>query len=459
MKPGKFGNSIVYSFTDERHIAPLVVLRIAFGAIMFISTIRFIMKGWVVDFYVNPKFHFTFYGFDWVKPFNETGMYLVFAVMAIAALGIMFGFFYRISSLAFFISFFYIELLDKTYYLNHYYFVTLISFLLLFVPANRYFSFDVRRNPSLNATHVPGWMINIFKLQLFIVYFFAGISKINYDWLIEAMPLKIWLPANQHLPVIGYWLGQTWVAYFFSWFGLVYDLSIGFLLLDHRTRKIAYITVIIFHVLTALLFKIGMFPYIMICVTIIFFSENFQLNLIRKIKALFRMNGSEVVSSHPERLISQRPWITVLLVSYFTLQLLVPFRYLLYPGKLFWTEEGYRFSWRVMLMEKGGTAFFYVEDVKTGRKFEAFNPGLLTSLQEKMMTTQPDMILQYAHFLDAEYRKKGMTDPIVTVQSYVTLNGAGSRLFIDSTVDLSAQKESFLPKSWILSPDKKIVKP
>jgi hypothetical protein len=52
-------------------IAPLAVLRIAFGAVMLISTVRFLLRGWVYAFYIKPKFHFTFYGFDWVKPLGQ----------------------------------------------------------------------------------------------------------------------------------------------------------------------------------------------------------------------------------------------------------------------------------------------------------------------------------------------------------------------------------------------------
>jgi hypothetical protein len=123
---------------------------------------------------------------------------------------------------------------------------------------------------------------------------------------------------------------------------------------------------------------------------------------------------------------------------------------MLYPGKLFWSEEGYRFSWRVMLMEKSGTAFFYVTDPKTGHSSEIINSRYLTHLQEKMMATQPDMLLQYAHYLADVYRQKGISDPVVTTQCYVTLNGSGSRLFIDSTVDLAKQEEGFAAKTWIL---------
>jgi hypothetical protein len=397
---------------------------------MFISVIRFILKGWVSAFYIKPVFHFTFYGFEWVRPLGATGMYLLFALLVATSLFITIGLFYRASIIVFFTGFTYVELIDKTTYLNHYYFISVMAFLLIWVPADRYLSVDVWRKPEKQITKVPAWCIDIFKLQLIMVYFFAGVSKLNYDWLIDAMPLRIWLPGQSSLPIIGPLLAQVWVAYVFSWFGAIFDLLIGFFLLNDRTRKVAYMFVVIFHLVTGWLFKIGMFPYIMILATLVFFR--------------WEPKTSNERTYHPNKI------ILAVLALHFTMQLLIPLRYLLYPDKLYWTEEGYRFSWRVMLMEKGGTAFFHVQDPATGRTAEIINSKYLTHFQETQMSTQPDMILQYAHLLADEYRKQGIQHPIVTVQSYVTLNGSGSRLYIDSTVNLADEEDGWGRKKWIL---------
>jgi hypothetical protein len=282
------------------------------------------------------------------------------------------------------------------------------------------------------------------------VYFYAGIAKLNYDWLVNTMPLKIWLPANTNLPVIGSFLDKVWVAYFFSWFGAFYDLSIPFLLYLKKTRFIAYFLVVIFHLSTALLFQIGMFPYIMILITLIFFSEKFHKNILNSLKGVFGANNRVMKPVFFKISAPGLNIIAVLLIVHFTVQLIFPFRHFLYPDNLFWTEQGYRFSWRVMLMEKAGSAFFYVGDPDTGRKEEVSNLKYLTKNQEKMMSTQPDMILQFAHFLEEEYKKKGIKNPVVTVKSYVTLNGKGSKLLIDTKTDLTELKDGFSPKSWIL---------
>jgi hypothetical protein len=77
-----------------------------------------------------------------------------------------------------------------------------------------------------NASRKFHWNIDILKLLLAIVYVYAGLAKLNSDWLLEAMPLKIWLPNNSNLPLIGSLLNETWVHYVFSWTGAIYDLEL-----------------------------------------------------------------------------------------------------------------------------------------------------------------------------------------------------------------------------------------
>jgi hypothetical protein len=416
---------------------------------MFISLTRFVWKGWVYNLYVLPKMYFPYYGFEWVKPLPETGMYLVFAAMLLASLGILAGLFYRFSAILFFLLFTYVELIDKTNYLNHYYFVSLVSFLLIFSPAGKSFSMDNKLFRRPEQERVPYYFIFVLQLQMFIVYFFAGLAKINHAWLIEAQPLRTWLPAFSHFHLIGDYMEKAWVAYFFSWFSCAYDLLIGFFLFNRRTSAIAYMFVLIFHLATALFFNIGMFPYIMITITLIFFREEVHVKIVNALKKLLLYKTTTTSFSFTPSFVRA---FTLVSLVYFLVQVLVPMRYLLYSGKLFWTEQGYRFSWRVMLMEKAGTAFFYVRDGQTGQQTEVDNKQYLTYVQEKMMATQPDMMVDYARFLKKEFTRLGFKDPQVRAQSYVTLNGCGSREFIDPNVDLSLESNSFFQnKAWIKS--------
>ncbi|HAS39552.1 MAG TPA: HTTM domain-containing protein [Microscillaceae bacterium] len=423
-------------------IAPLISFRIIFGALMLYSTIRFIAKGWVYTHLVAPKLHFTYFGFAWIKPLPEVWMYGVFGLMVLACVGIILGCFYRVATITFFLTFTYTELIDITYYLNHYYFVSLVAFLLIFVPANRAFSVDVRRKPHLQQNEVPAWTIGIFKLQIAIVYFYAGLAKMNSEWLLDAMPLTIWLPAKTSLPVIGFIFKYKITAYLFSWAGMLFDTFIVGFLLWRKTRILAYVAVVVFHTLTALLFQIGVFPLVMSCCVLIFFSAEFHERLIPL--------GNACLGGHYAPLKSWRKVTTAFLVVFFAFQVLFPWRYLLYKGNLFWTEEGYRFSWRVMLMEKAGTATFFIKDTKTGREGAVPNRQFLNDVQEKQMAMQPDLILQYAHFLKKHYAKKGVTNPEVRAKVQVTLNARPSQLLIDPQVDLGKIQDGWKQKYWIL---------
>lgn len=430
--------------------APLAVFRICFGVLIFLSLVRFAAYGWIDKFYIQPEFFFSYYGFEWVKPVG-LATYGLFALCGLAALGVALGYRYRISAILLFSSFTYIELMDKTTYLNHYYFISLLSFLLIFIPAGVYFSADALRRPKAAYQQVPKWSMDALKLMLTIVYFYAGLAKLNSDWLLEAMPLKIWLPARYHLPLIGGLLQQEWAHYAFSWAGALYDLCIPFFLWYRPTRRFAFAAVVGFHLLTRLLFPIGMFPYIMIVSTLIFFDVDFHRNLLRRLQSWLHIPNQAFAAQRALQLPKWRNQLVALgFGSFFAVQLLFPFRYVLYPGELFWTEEGYRFSWRVMLMEKAGYAQFRIVDSATGASFAVDNRAYLHPIQEKQMATQPDFILEFAHFLAEEYRQQGVTEPEVYVESYVALNGRRSRAYIDPTVNLAAVKASILPKDWIL---------
>jgi hypothetical protein len=454
-------------------IAPLVTLRVVVGAMLVFSTLRFWALGWIDDHYIRPIFHFKYFGFEWVEPLSATGMYAVHALLIVSSLCVMLGLFYRLAAAAQFLLFTYTELIDLTYYLNHYYFVSIVCGLLIFVPANRAYSLDVLRRPAIFQSKIPRWAIFIFQLQLGIVYFYAGLWKINYDWLVNALPLKIWVPANDQLPLVGWLFQQKITPYLFSWAGMLYDVTIVFWLAWARSRPWAYLTVIVFHTLTGLMFQIGVFPLVMMGATLIFFSGKWHERLFVMLKTSVRSKRSSVgfdapveradpyrmtnveyakdaqplnfSTSQPKFIIHRSSLITL----FFIFQILFPWRYLLYPGSVFWTEEGYRFSWRVMLMEKAGTATFFVKDSKTGREGEVVNSEFLNPHQEKQMAMQPDMILQFAYFLKKHYEQRGVSNPVVRAEVYVTLNARPSKLLIDPNIDLTKIRDSWSHKTWI----------
>ena len=440
--------NITKYLNKKQDSSSLAIFRLGFGFLMLFSVIRIWNKGWIKELYIDPSFHFSYYGFEWIKPIGDY-TYLIFLICAISSFCVAIGFKYRISIILLFLSFTYAELMDKTTYLNHYYLVSLISFLMIFFPANAAFSVDnliKKKSYSL----IPKWNVDSLKLMICIVYFYAGIAKINTDWLIEAQPLRIWLTSKYDLPIVGNTLFQMdWVHVFFSWAGMFYDLFIAFILLYKRTRPFGFFLVITFHIMTAILFPaIGMFPYIMITSSIIFLEPKTHKKILDKCFAFFKKFFDKV--SKIERYDYRRARLAQsLLIIFFTIQLFFPFRYFLYPGELFWNEQGYRFSWRVMLIEKKGFTEFKVVDGETSESFYVLNEEFLTEFQERQMSFQPDFILEYAHYLGDYYNKNGYNDVEVYAESYVTLNGRTSKVFVDPNVDLMKERRGFSNKKWI----------
>lgn len=436
-------------FQKTTSAAPLAVFRIALGLLLFASIVRFWAKGWINELYILPKHFFPFYGFEFVKPLGEY-TYLLFAICGLCALLVALGLFYRAASIGLFLSFTYIELIDKSTYLNHYYFISMICLMMVFLPANAYYSLDSKRRKDGVSNEIPLWCLDVLKCFVCVVYLYAGLAKVNSDWLLHAQPLRIWLPAKNDLPLIGPLFNHEWVAYAFSWTGCLYDLTIPFLLLNARTRAFAYTAVIGFHLLTSILFPIGMFPYIMIATALIFLSADLHEKILRR---LSRFMGASAEPAQPARPYAYTTRSSQLLrygfAVFLLIQVALPWRYLLYPDELFWTEEGYRFSWRVMLMEKAGYAQFVVKDT-TGHQAIVDNREFLTPLQEKMMSTQPDMMLQYAHVLQKHFESKGFESPGVYVDSYVTVNGRLGKPMVNSLTDLAKEKESLRHKTWLL---------
>ena len=206
---------------------------------------------------------------------------------------------------------------------------------------------------------------------------------------------------------------------------------------------------IVFHLFTRVLFNIGVFPYVMIVATTIFFEGRVHQQWVDAFQKYYNLKPTKQVQELYTP-ISQK-LILMTLGFFMLIQLLLPFRYVLYPGELFWTEEGYRFSWRVMLIEKGGQTDFKVLNYDTGKTCTVDIDKYLTPFQKKEMTTQPDFILEFAHYVAKKYKEEYQLDNIgIFVSGYVSLNARISKPFIDPNVDLLKIEENFRPKKWVL---------
>lgn len=167
---------------------------------------------------------------------------------------------------------------------------------------------------------------------------------------------------------------------------------------------------------------------------------------------------------------SAKTFVIIFVVIWMLTQLLIPLRHYFIPGDSNWTDEGYHFSWRMMLKQRHCRLRFFVYDPVTENKFELERNSISWDACENLAS--PEMIWQYAKYLKSrlsllDIESRGMQrDAIeryqILAEARTSLNHRPYLLQIDPAVDLSRQSYSlFRHNSWILlqSDSLRILKP
>lgn len=433
----------------ERLFAPvdaasLAVLRIAYGALMVWEVWRYWRAGWITEYFVTPTFFFRYAGFEWLPAPSPAAVYWLWGLMAAAAAGVALGLWYRVSAAVLTLVFTYFFLLDASNYLNHFYLICLLGGLLTFVPAHRIWSLDAWRRSRREQT-VPAWTVWLFRFQVGVPYFFGGVAKLERDWLL-GIPMRDMLLPKMHLPIVGPYLLEWWVADVFAFGGLLFDLLIVPFLVWKRTRVPAFIVCVLFHLTNKLLLNIGIFPWMMIGATTIFFEPDWP----RRLPWIGRRRAAGPNASPPLVWTTSRRCVVAALAAWVLVQTALPLRHYFYAGSTSWTEIGHRFSWRMKLRTKEAIVLFYLVDPRTGEAVPFDASPYVTRRQIGEMSQHPDMILQFGRFLGEQLDAVGYGQHEVRAEAWCSLNGRDPQLLIDPAVDLSQQRRGVDTDAWIM---------
>lgn len=420
--------------------ASLAVFRVVFGVVMLVDIVRYWSNGWIESYFAEPKHFFSYPLFDFVKPLPGIFLDVHFGVLACAAICIALGLYTRIAAAVFAAGFWWWFLCDQTHYLNHYYLIALIATLLVFVPTERAFSLDARFRPRPEGPTAPAWAVGLLRFQIGVPYVFGGIAKLNSDWFARE-PMRMWLRMRSDVPLFGPYVTEEWCVAAFVWGGLLLDLLIVPALLWRRTRPFAYLAAVVFHGTNEFIFAIGIFPWLMMAATTIYFEPDWPRRLLRR--------PALALASIPVTPPSVRPRILALLSIWVTFQCLVPLRHFLYPGNASWTEEGHLYAWHMKLRDKSGTGKFTGRETATGRTFEIDPRDYLTREQERQMVTHPDMIVQFARLVARGHERETGEKLEVRAEVWMSLNGRTRQLYLDPAVDLAAQRRTLGSWDWI----------
>ncbi len=420
--------------------ASVALFRIAYGATLVAWAVSWLASGWIGPALVQPPFHFTFWGFGWVRPWPGMGMWLHFG--AIVALGVLVaaGLFYRVAIVLLVAAFTYAWLIEEALFQNHFYLLTLFGVLLAFIPAAGAFSLDALRHPARAIGTVPAWSLFLLRAQMTVVYLFAGVAKLNGDW-IRGEPMRSMLEATLRFPLLGGRLSSHAAALALSWGGLVFDLAIVPLLLWRRTRVAAFVAAVAFHLLNAALWPIDVFPWFAIAATTLFLAPDWP----RRFLPAGARHPAPPEPSPPARTAT-----LALGAAYLAVQLLLPLRHLAYPGPVAWTEEGHLWAWRMMIRQKTGSTTFVVTDPARGTPTRENPLRYVAPWQARIMTGNPDMILQLAHHVADVYRARDGRRVEVRAIATASLHHRKEQPLVDPTVDLAAAPRDLRHARWIV---------
>lgn len=426
----------------------LILMRIILGLVIAADAFGGIATGWTYRAFIEPDFTFTFMGFEWLQVFAGKPMYVIYTLFGICGLFIAFGAYYRTATIGAAITWTMIYFAQKTNYNNHYYLLMMLCWLLVFLPANRYFSYDVRRNPSIKSLTAPRWTVLFFVVQLLIVYTFASIAKMYPGW-VAGEPMEIWFTQKVNYPILGPYLQSFHTHKFVGLGGILFDLLVIPALLWKPTRWLAVVASLGFHLFNSVVFQVGTFPYLMIGTLILFFPPE----QVRKI--FFKSKPPVNPELLPEASFSERPLqhkiVLVVLGLHFLIQLILPLRHHAFQDSVMWNEEGHRYAWRMMLRAKTGSVTFRIINNETGKEYFVQPTEYVTPKQAWSLAIHPDMLWQFVQVIKKDYAANGITDISIYARSRVRVNKGEYHTLIDPEYDLAKAKWHYFKHSeWIL---------
>lgn len=423
----------------------LGIFRVIFGLFMSYEMFRYLQIDLVKNAFILPKVQLEY--FDFIKVMPEPVMNMLIVVLLICSLLITFGILFRPACITLGIGYLYILLLDKSIYNNHIYLFVLLAFLLACTHADHFLSFKKAKKEKPLWTTIPRWEIFIIQLQFAIVYFYGGLAKINPEWLGRMEPISSLVNNFPDDHALAFFYSQEFQIPFLIYGGLFFDLLIPFFLWFKRTRLIALIPLFIFHVSNALVFDdIGIFPYVMICSTLIFFEPD-ELPFLKKPL----VNPSRKLKAAPVAM-NPSKFTFYFLMVFFCFQFLFPFRGFFLPNNPDWSSVASKFSWHMKIQTRDIRYLaFTIQDGPENPAMEVTLNTFANPMQIMNIAADPRATVSMAKALAQEGKKRKMQNPIVKAEVLISWNGREPVYFVDPQADLSKVSYSpFAEIPWVM---------
>lgn len=423
--------------------ASLAGFRIVFGLGVAAYCVKALFGGEVRGIFVDPPFHFSYWGLSWIKPWPGVGMYFHFVVMALCSGMMACGVAYRVTSVLTALLFSFVFFCDRTAYLNHYYLMVLLAWMMVFLPADRVASLH-RTSEADSDQSIFAWQVWFVRFHVALPYFFGGVAKLNWDWL-QGQPMRMTLSQQPWFDRVSELIGAETIVALFVVGGLVFDLAIVPALCWSKTRRFAFVLATGFHLTNAYVFPIGVFPWLMIGATTIFFSPAWPRQFRRQ---LLRQQLPTSPTALRSTSIGAPRWLCVVMV-YCLLHCLIPLRFVVLNDHPSWTERTHFFSWHMMLRGKRAGLRMYVTDRAAGETWAADLRKYITAYQYPKVSRDPEHLRQLAHIIAKHETSLSGGKLEVRAFDLVSLNGRKPQLLVDPTVNLAEERIFWRRPEWI----------
>lgn len=440
-------NSISKKIFSSINGINIAIFRFLFGLVIFWEVARlFIWNDYAYYKYINTVFHFKYPYFEWVKQAPDSVMYYIIALVAFLALLFSVGLFHKVVGPLLFMGYTYLELIDISYWNNHYYFYSLLLFLFIFIRPSFIASYKIRKMKFQDS---QWWELNILKFLVVLVLFFGGIAKLsNADWMngsatyslisVEMSKKEIYL---SHSTLQMY-------AWFTLWFGIGIDLFTGFLLLHRKTIIFALLLLVPFNILNAYLFNIGSFPYAMLSALLLFFPKKWFDYIFKQITFKFEPVESKVpIASN---------WKIFFIALFVFMQTSLPLRHFFIEGNAFWTGEGKLYAWHMMsgVTHAENNGFIVTAMSPYTNEMEQHTIDLkkyLSNPQIRALSKFPFLAYQFAQLVKYEMESEGYSELKVYSSLYLGKNGKKTKPVISPFTNLLEVDISYTSHNdWIL---------
>ncbi|XP_055629743.1 vitamin K-dependent gamma-carboxylase isoform X2 [Toxorhynchites rutilus septentrionalis] len=430
-------SALLYRRTDG---AALGVARIMFGLMMLID-IPEERGGGNLDYRWGDHNGCKFPLIYGMEPPSYPRMGIVYLIMWLGSLGITLGYRYRVSTMMFVTTYWYVFLLDKSAWNNHSYLYGLLGIIFLFTDANRCLNHSTQQD-------VPFWNYFLLKYQFFILYFLAGLKKMNAEWLSGYAMTNLsyhWVFFPFRL-LLGAKFTDLLIIH---WFGCIFDTFVVFFLIYAPTRKIATLFACAFHLMNSRLFHIGMFPWVCLAQLPLFYSAHWPRVMLKK-----PPEWSESVSK-TNQLSKKRRMVTCSVLCYCVLQLFLPYSHSLTKGYNNWTNGLYGYSWD-MMVHAWDTVLTSIKVVDNAQNQSLYLQPY-AFVDNDRWTKHADMAYQFAHCIDRNMREKSgahqkeASNHSIYFDIWCSLNGRFLQRIFNPEVDiLTAKWSPFEPVQWLL---------